>query len=109
MDKSFNNIDDLMKHIQKSVEEEIDGFVSFDKLFDNGFLDRNSKFSSFDEFLKANKIVVTTQEELDNLDEFILDEAVRSSSDFSSWKDLYEAAGSEYMVNKLRESGFNIS
>lgn len=109
MSNYFNNINDLMTHIQNEIEDEINGFISFDKLFDNGFLDKHSKFPTFEKLLKNNNIKINTQEEFDDFDESILDIAVNDSTEFSTWKELYEAAGNEFMVGKLREAGFDIT
>lgn len=108
----MNNIQSIAKQfekIQERIEDEVNGNVSFDELFDLGFMDKNTDFESFEALLKHYGFVVNTQEEFEAIDETSLDKAIAESSCFSSWKEMYESAGQEYVYKKLKDAGFDVT
>ncbi len=97
------------KKIQESIEDEVNGNVSFEELFDLGFMDKNTNFDSFEALLKHYGFVVNSQEDFESLDETALDNAIAESSCFTSWKEMYESAGQEYVYKKLKDAGFDVA
>lgn len=106
---SFNDINKQLQNIEQEIKNEIDGFISFEELFDQGFMDRNSNFSSCREFLAFHKIDVDSMVELELVDVIIIDSAVRASTKFSTWSEMSNAACEEYAIKKLKSAGFDIS
>lgn len=103
-----HSFDKQFRNIQNKIQDEIEGFVSFEELFDLGFMDRNSEFETIDEFFKFHGFKISSIEDFEAIEEDILDNAISTSTKFNSWKEIYEAAGQEYIFNKLKDAGFNI-
>lgn len=106
---NFQSFTKQFEKIQERIEDEVNGNVSFEELFDLGFMDKNTDFESFEELLKHYGFVVNTQEDFEAIDETSLDKAIAESSCFSSWKEMYESAGQEYVYKKLKDAGFDVT
>lgn len=103
---------DFKKQIEKviaDIESEISGFVSFEDLFDLGFMDKNSDFGTLGEFFEFYNLKVNSMEDFEALDEDLLNDAVEKSTCFSSWDEMYQQAGTEYALKKLKNAGFDIT
>jgi hypothetical protein len=105
---SKNNIEEYLKKINKKIENEVNGPVSFKELFDIGFMDRNSEFQNIEQFFLHYNFKVNTKDDLNNLNEEQLNEAVRLSTKFASWDEMYKNATNEYLIKKLKKAGFKI-
>jgi hypothetical protein len=105
----YDNINDLLSSIQKDLEETLNGYASFDDLFNNGFLEKNSDFSTIDALFEANGIKIYSQNEFEDLDKGMVDMAIAHSSKFSTWEEMYEYASNEYIIHKLKANGFEIT
>lgn len=103
-----NSFKKQFENITSKIEDEVSGNVSFEELFDLGFMDKNTDFSTFQLFLEHFEFDVNSQEEFENLDEGELDNAIQKSSCFTSWKEMYEVAGKEYVYKKLTDAGFEL-
>ena len=106
---NFQSFTKQFEKIQERIEDEVNGNVSFEELFDLGFMDKNTDFESFEVLLKRYGFVVNTQEDFEAIDETALDKAIAESSCFSSWKEMYESAGQEYVYKKLKNAGFDVT
>ncbi len=98
-----------LKEFQKKLEKSIDeasGSVSFEELFDHGFMEKHSDFKTIGELLEHHGIQVNSQEEFEALDDDVLDKAITSSSDFGSWSELYKDAAQELIKKRMTEQGF---
>lgn len=103
---------DFKKQIDKiadKIEDEVSGYVSFEELFNLGFMDKNSKFGTLDGFLKYYGFTVNSIEDFEALDEEKLNNAVIESTCFESWNEMYKQAGTDYVKKKLIDAGFDVS
>lgn len=105
MNSEFNN---QFEKILNNIEDEINGNVSFEELFNLGFMDKNTDFKDFESFLNHYGFVVNGQEDFEAIDKSELDKVIAKSSCFNSWKEMYESAGKEYAIKKLNNAGFDI-
>jgi len=102
---------DLTNGGRKFIEKITDEFsrkFSFEELFNLGFMDKNSDFGTFEEFLDYHGFEVNSYEDFMAIDEDEFDEAIRKSTCFNSWKEMYKAAGEEYALRILKNSGFDV-
>jgi hypothetical protein len=106
--KGIKGFEEQMKVIVDKIEDEVNGSVSFEALFDLGFMDKNSDFGTFNELLDHYGFEVNNQEDFEALNEEKLDDAIRKSTCFSSWNEMYEVAATEYVYRKLTNAGFDI-
>lgn len=109
MNNNFKSLSKQLDKIQKTIQDEVNGNVSFEELFDLGFMDKNTDFDSFESLLKHYGFVVNSQEDFEAIDEAELDKAIAESSCFSSWREMYESAGQEYVYKKLKNAGFDVT
>lgn len=107
MSNTYNSIDKLLKKIE-SDSNDISGSISSEELFDNGFMDKNTAFSTLKEFLNFHNIIVKSQEEFDALNDTILDNAISKSSDFSTWNEFRTSAFKEIAMKKMTDKGYNV-
>lgn len=98
-----------MDNIINKIEDEVSGYVSFERLFDLGFMDKNSKFGTLDRFFKFHGFKVNDNKDLEALDVEKLNNAVAESTCFYSWNEMYQQAGTEYALQKLKDAGFDVS
>lgn len=73
--------------------------VEFSDLFTDNFMQENTAFANLNEFFDA--VHVTDEESLLALPDDKLEFLVTSSTNFSSWSKMQEAAATEYLSNKL--------
>lgn len=101
MSKNINNFDELFRKIESLSKTE----TSVIELLDNGFLNKNTRYSTVEEFLSSNGLagMDLTSPDIDKLDN-----AVRSSSDFASWDELLLKASEEFTVRRMKKMGIDI-
>jgi hypothetical protein len=76
--------------------------ISSDKLFDNYFMRKNTKFLSFSDFLRASGVDISSQHKFEALTEHELDAIVLNHTEFKSWKDMLNKATEPYALKKLK-------
>ncbi len=96
----FNNLNNFLDELQKKAES-ISGEVKFDELFNDSFMENNTKFKTIDEFFENSPFAIETQDDFDDIDESELDQYVNENTDFSSWEEMKKAAGTLYAKKKL--------
>lgn len=72
---------------------------SFDDLFTMQFMQENTAFDDIQDFFDA--IDVTDNESFERLPQDKLERHVQTSTNFSSWSKMQEAAATEYLENKF--------
>lgn len=72
---------------------------SFDELFTTQFMHENTAFDDIQDFFDA--VGVSDSESFQALPEDKLERHVQTSTNFSSWSKMQEAAATEYLENKL--------
>ena len=88
--------------LQKKAEK-LDGEhdIPLDKLFNPSFMKRYTKHTTIDEFLESGGFEFETEEEFENLSEEQLDQHVRISTNFNSWRDMLAKAGDHWLAKEL--------
>ncbi|WP_175532917.1 hypothetical protein [Paenibacillus catalpae] len=91
------SMEDLLKDLQgqKNMQEDPNN-ISLDKLFNESFMRKYSSSNSFAAFLEKGNFQATTQAEIKNLHEELLDRHVARETKFNSWKSMLDTANSEY-------------
>ena len=96
---------DLKKALDKLVKnaEAIDGVneITFDELFNAGFMKKHTRFSSIYELFLVGGISVNSADDLNASlgDEF--DQYIRQVTSFSSWNEMLKTASLEWVKGKL--------
>ncbi len=101
-DKS--GIDNLIKDLDSCADKvkSLDGSsVSFDVLFNNRFMESHTNVSTFEEFLAKGNFNVETEEDFESIPDDLFDVYVQSSTDFSSWEEMLDAATDLYLDDQL--------
>ncbi|TYP79335.1 hypothetical protein [Paenibacillus methanolicus] len=91
------SFDDLLLELQgqKTVQED-ENVIELDKLFNESFMKKHSKFNSFAEFLEKGNFQATTHDEIRNIHDELFDRHVVRETDFASWASMLEAANKQY-------------
>ena len=101
----FSGLDELQKDLSEMARraEELDGTheVPLNDLFPQTFMQKHSRFSSFNQFLDASPFTVETSEDFDAIPDVEMDTYVSSVTDFDSWKDMLSEATQEYVSRKM--------
>ena len=101
----FSGLDELQRQFdemeQAARELENQEEIPFSDLFTVKFMQANTSFSTFDEFLSAGGFRAETDEEFDAIPEDALDQHVAATTGFGSWEDMLESATQEYISKKL--------
>ena len=100
--KGFDKLQKQLKDMEKAAKElQNTKTVAFDDLFISPFMRKYTKFSSFDEFLKAGDFTVNSQEDFEAIPDAKMDAHVSKTTKFSSWQSMLNKAGEEYAARKL--------
>ena len=98
---SFNNLDDLFKHLNNKVKS-VSGTYTLDVLLTDEYLQEKTKFSSFEEFENACPVPLT-DESLET-EKVALDDFIKANTSFDNFDDFSQDASKEYLERKLAES-----
>lgn len=90
-------MDELMLELQgqKTLQED-PHIISLDKLFNESFMSKHSKYNSFAEFLIKGNFQVRTLEDIADIPDELFDRHVVRETDFSDWESMLEAATKMY-------------
>ena len=108
----FGDLEKQLKKLQKQMEkatQEVNGEVSFSVLFNDGFMQRYTDYNNLDDFLNDNGLNFETQEEFEAFPDEELDKIVQAKTRFSSWVQMQEKAGAEYVQAQFKKKGFDLS
>lgn len=101
----FEGLDELqnnLKQMEKAAKELEKGEnVPFSVLFSSTFMNKNTQFNSFEEFLSAGGFEVNSQEDFEAIPDDDMDTHVAKTTKFNSWDEMLSTAGEEYIVKKL--------
>lgn len=103
-------MDDVLKRINKlnlEVEKDLSGGISMDILLNPEFMEKYTKFASFDDMLDKSGFVIKTQEDFQKIPDYIWDDYIKGNTDFQTWDELQRQAAEEYTVMKFKEAGFD--
>jgi hypothetical protein len=92
--KELNSYADKIKNLNGTT-------VNFDVLFSSRFMESHTNVSSFEEFLEKGNFIVETEEDFEAIPDDVFDAYVQSSTDFSSWEEMFDAATDDYLDDQL--------
>jgi hypothetical protein len=98
LDKLRRQLDDLSR---KAGALNGTHSVPLDQMLTPAFMVRHTGFSDVDTFFGAGGFTVNSRSDLEAIPDAELDEWVRRNSKFSSWGQLLETAGSQWVSGKL--------
>lgn len=102
--KGLDAITKDLKKLEKNINQVSgENSVQFSEMFTYEFMHENTNIDSIDDFFRCAGLEVETQEDFKNLNEKILDEAVVKFTSFSSWKEMFNEAGKEYVEKRIFE------
>ena len=88
-----------MEHAAKDLERGKE--VSFEDLFTQSFMSKNTQFNSFDDLLKSGNFIVESQKDFEAIPDDEMDNHVVNTTNFANWKEMLDTAASEYAIKKL--------
>lgn len=98
----FKGLDDFQKKFQKKIDQDVNGEVSLEVLFNSDFIQRNTNFSNMQEFFDKSPFEIKSQEDFEKLDVSELDGYVQENTKFKSWDEMKKKAGEEYVAKQLK-------
>ena len=98
LDAFQRQLDDLAKRA-----EDLNGKhgVPLGELLTDSFVAKHTKFSTFDDLLKASGFPCETLEEFEAIPQDEFDKHISATSDYSSWQEMVDDAAAEYIARKL--------
>ena len=101
----FSGLDELQRQLDKmkqaAQELERQKDIPFSDLFTTEFMQMNTPFSTFADFLSAGGFRAETDEEFDAIPDDAFDRHVATTTEFDSWEDMLVTATQEYISRKL--------
>ncbi len=98
----FDELTKNLKNMQNKLKQlEGTNRVSFGEIFSPSFMSRNTKFTSIDSMFVAGGFKVDSEADFEKIPEAELDAFVKSTSRFSTWKEMQEKASQEWVTKKL--------
>ena len=98
--------DDVLRklHELQRRAQRIDGQhqISFDELFPDEFMLRNTEFPSVDEFISASGFTVESADDFAAIPDDPWDDYVRQRTRFASWAEMQQAAAEEWITRQLK-------
>ncbi|WP_298016706.1 hypothetical protein [uncultured Dysosmobacter sp.] len=100
--KGFDKLEKQLKRMEKGAKE-LDGQhdVSFSELFTVPFMQKFTKFSSFDELLAAGGFKVKSNEDFEAIPDADFDKHIASVTKFKNWEEMLGEATEQYICKKL--------
>lgn len=97
-DEFEKNLSDLQNKVEELAQEQS---VSFDVLFDNGFMESHTEFSTFNDLLLAGHYEVHSQEDFESIPQSEFDDFISNHTPFDNWEDMLSSATTEYLTKQF--------
>ena len=102
--KGFDKLKKDLDKLQRRCRElEGENSVSFEELFSPSFLNKYTKFSSIYDMFNKSGFTVNNQDDFKKIPDDKWDKFIVENSQFSSWQDMIDKAGKEWIENTLFE------
>jgi len=103
MKLEFSGFDELEKNLRDLEQKATDvcGEVPFEELFTPEFLSACSEYDDIDAFFDDSGFDCSSTEAFEQIPESELDMYVSAKTSYSSWDDMLQAAGEEYIAKSL--------
>ena len=100
--KGLGDFEQELKNLDKKFKK-IGGThsVPMEELLSPDFMVRFTNFSSFDELIEKSGYVIETQEDFDKIPDNEWDSFIITQTQFSSWQNMLELAGSEFVQKQF--------
>ena len=102
MTKNFNGFKGFGEKLNKATEE-TSGNVSFDKLFNEGFMAKYSNLQTIDEMFDQAGVTIESEDDFTALPEEKLNSIVKQHTNFGSWKEMLGKASEEYLGSEMKK------
>ncbi|MEG6520443.1 hypothetical protein [Desulfotomaculum sp. 1211_IL3151] len=80
-----------------------ESLVPFSDVFTSDFMEKHTKYNSFNDFLTAGGFQVNSHEDLKSIPDAEIDSHVVKFSDFSSWEEMLSEAAKQYVSKKFKK------
>ncbi|MBW7473380.1 hypothetical protein K0T92_01320 [Paenibacillus oenotherae] len=100
--KGKRNYDKHLIYIERSIQEQLNGGVTFKDLFSSEFMKKHTGFNNIESFFEGGCFEATTIEALNRINIQTLDQYVLENSTFATWDKMKDAAGQAYLKMKYR-------
>lgn len=98
----FDEFKNKLRKLEQNIKElEQTTSVAFSELFTSDFMHHHTSFSSIEELFEAGNFKIDTNDDFEKISDDVLNTLVSKHTDFSSWQEMLDEAGSEYVANKL--------
>lgn len=100
--KGLNEFKDKINELERKVDR-LSGErqVSFDELFNDGFMKKYTKYNKFSELLDNSGFKVENQDDFKAIPDAEWEKYIISVTKFESWQDMLQIAGAEYYKKQL--------
>lgn len=102
MTKNFNGLKGFEDKLNKATEE-ASGNVSFDKLFNEGFMAKHSNLQTIDEMFDQAGVTIESEVDFTALSEEKLNSIVKQNTNFGSWEEMLGKASEEYLGSEIKK------
>lgn len=100
--EGFDELSKELKKLSKNAKRlHGEHKISFEELFTKSFMEKYTKYSSFDELLKAGNFIVNSEEDFLAIPDDIFDSHIKSVTTFSSWQDMLDKATELWIEKEL--------
>ncbi|MDD5281482.1 MAG: hypothetical protein PHC37_02065 [Candidatus Omnitrophica bacterium] len=93
--KKLNNLQQNIENLKGEQE------VSFNELFTQDFMKKNSRFKSLEDMFKQSGFVINSQEDFKKIPDEEWGNFITSNTKFKNWEEMYGAAINEWLKIKL--------
>lgn len=99
--KFTSNLDEVARKLQHAADILPDQ-VTFDQLFNKGFMNKYTNFDSLEDLLSYCGYAVNSKEDFEAIPEDEFDKKISSCTKFNSWNEMYTTAGQEYIASAFK-------
>jgi hypothetical protein len=100
----YKDFGKLMKDLEKNIKKEVDGEYTSSEMFNDSFMQTNTRFSSFEEF--TTKSPYNWEEHtghIQEIDDKELDDFIDEFTDFPNWDGMLSTAAHQAAEKRLKK------
>ncbi|HEY5555900.1 hypothetical protein [Acetobacterium sp.] len=96
-----SNVDEVFKKLDSLSFSPVD----FSEAFSDEFMNTNTSFKSFQEFIDSSGFKMQSQEDFESIDENELDVFVSANTEFSTFKEMSASAAEIVLKKRVKDLG----
>lgn len=98
----FDELQNNLENVRKSTNSQsTESEVTFDTLFDQGFMARYTPFTTLEEFVISGGFKLESPQDFEGILGTEFDRFISSNTEFDSWDAMFSKAGEVYMADKI--------